>query len=329
MKVIIPMGGGGTRMRPHTYTKPKPMVTVAGKPVLGHILDALAPLSPDDVVFIVGQMADKVQQYVSAHYSFATHYVEQKEPKGQAHALHLARDYMTGPIVIVFVDTIFEADMRNIPQDCDVVCYVKEVPDPRRFGIAILEDGYVTRLVEKPANPVSNLAVIGLYYIREGETLAAAVEELLRRDIKTKGEYFLADALQLMIDGGAKFRAVTVDVWEDCGKPEAVLQTNRYLLDKSGGHAGQAQDSIIVPPVHIADSARVVHSVIGPHVSISENAVIERSIIKDSIIEPGAHIEDAMLDQSIIGDNARVRGDYLQLNLGDTSLVDFTGHGYE
>jgi glucose-1-phosphate thymidylyltransferase len=329
MKVIIPMAGFGTRLRPHTFTKPKPMVTVAGKPVLAHILDSLAPLDVEEVVFIVGHLGEKIQEYVSAHYNFVAHYVEQKEPKGQAHALHLAREHLTGPLFTLFVDTIFEADLRNIPKDCDGVCYVKEVPDPRRFGIAILENGYVTRLEEKPEDPVSNLAVIGLYYIREGEKLAAAVAEVLRRDIKTKGEYFLATALQLMIDGGAKFKAVTVDVWEDCGKPEAVLQTNRYLLDKTGGHAGKAKKSIIVPPVHIADSARVVHSVIGPYVSIAAGAVVQRSVIKDSIIESGARIEDAMLEQSLVGDNARVRGDYLQLNVGDSSLVDFTGNGYE
>lgn len=329
MKVIIPLAGFGTRLRPHTYTKPKPLINVAGKPVLAHILDSLAGLDVDEMVFIVGHLGEQIQEYVSAHYDFAARYVEQKELKGQAHALYLAREYLTGPILIVFVDTIFEADLHNLPTDYDGVLYVKEVEDPRRFGVAIIKDGVIARLVEKPVEPVSNLAVIGVYYIRQGERLLAAIEELLRRDIKTKGEYFLADALQLMIDGGAKFKAVALEVWEDCGKPETVLQTNRYLLDKTGGHVGHAEDCVIVPPVYIADTARVAQSVIGPYVTIADGAVVQGSIIKDSIVDRGAHIEDAMLTLSLIGEHARVRGACEQLNVGDSSLVDFTGNGYE
>jgi glucose-1-phosphate thymidylyltransferase len=329
MKVIIPLAGFGTRLRPLTFTKPKPLINVAGKPVLAHILDSLAGLDVEEMVFIVGHLGDQIQEYVSAHYDFQARYVEQKELKGQAHALHLAREYLTGPILIVFVDTIFAADLQHLPTDCDGVLYVKEVDDPRRFGVAIIENGIITRLVEKPTEPVSNLAVIGVYYIRQGERLLAAIEELLHRDIKTKGEYFLADALQLMIGGGARFRAVTVDVWEDCGKPETVLQTNRYLLDKTGGYVGNAEDTVIVPPVYIADSARVVQSVVGPYVTIADGAVVQRSIVKDSIIDKGAHIEDATLQTSLIGENARVRGACEQLNVGDSSLVDFTGNGYD
>lgn len=331
MKVVIPLAGFGTRLRPHTFTKPKPLVNVAGKPVLAHILDPLMGLDVEEMVFIVGHLGEQIRDYVSSHYRVPAQYVEQRELKGQAHALHLAREHLTGPLFIIFVDTIFEADLSHLPTDCDGIFYVKEVEDPRRFGIAILdeEQRFVTRVVEKPADPVSNLAVIGAYYIRDGERLQAAVDELLRRDIKTKGEYYLADALQLMIDGGAKFISVTVDVWEDCGKPEAVLQTNRYLLTKTGGRVGGSRDSIIVPPVYIADSAKVEHSVIGPYVTIAEGAVVRHSIIKDSIINAGACIEDAMLNLSIIGDNAHVRGSYDQLNVGDSSLVDATGHGYE
>ncbi len=331
MKVVIPLAGFGTRLRPHTFTKPKPLVNVAGKPVLAHILDPLVSVGVEEMVFIVGHLGEQIQKYVAEHYNVRAHYVEQKELKGQAHALHLAREHLTGPLLVIFVDTIFEADLSRLPTDCDGIFYVKEVEDPRRFGIAILdeEQRYVARVVEKPKDPVSNLAVIGAYYIREGERLRDAVGELLRRDIKTKGEYYLADALQLMIDDGAKFIPVTVDVWEDCGKPEAVLQTNRYLLTKTGGRVGGSRDSIIVPPVYIADSAKVEHSVIGPYVTIAEGAVVRRSIIKDSIINAGACIEDAMLNLSIIGDNAHVRGSYDQLNVGDSSLVDATGHGYD
>jgi glucose-1-phosphate thymidylyltransferase len=227
------------------------------------------------------------------------------------------------------VDTIFEADLSRFPADVDGVLYVKEVEDPRRFGVAIIENGLVTRLVEKPKTPVSNLAVIGVYYIREAERLAAAIKSLLEKDIKTDGEYYLADALQLMIGQGARFTAVPVDVWEDCGKPETVLHTNRYLLDKSGGHVGKVEESIVIPPVYIADSAHVVHSVIGPYVTIADNATIHRSIIRDSIVNEEAVIEDAMLSRSLIGDHARVRGSYEQLNVGDSSQIDQTGNAYE
>lgn len=331
MKVVIPLAGFGTRLRPHTFTKPKPLVNVAGKPVLAHILDPLVNLGVEEMVFIVGHLGDQIQAYVSSHYDIRAHYVEQKELKGQAHALHLARQHLTGPLLIVFVDTIFEADLSQLPTDCDGVFYVKEVEDPRRFGIAILDEQrrFVARVVEKPRDPVSNLAVIGAYYIRKGERLRDAVDELLRRDIKTKGEYYLADALQLMIDDGARFIPVTVPIWEDCGKPEAVLQTNRYLLTKTGGRVGDVRDTIIIPPVYIADSAQVEQSVIGPYVTIADGVVVRRSIIKDSIVNADACIEDAMLNLSIIGDNAHVRGSYDQLNVGDSSLVDATGHGYD
>ena len=329
MKVIIPLAGFGTRLRPHTFTKPKPLINVAGKPVLGHILDSLQGMDPEEIIFIVGYLGEQIEQYVSAQNDFPARYIEQKELKGQAHAIYLARQHLTGPALIVFVDTIFEADMTALPEDCDGVLYVKEVEDPRRFGIVIMEGEYIARLVEKPADPVSNLATIGVYYLRQSEKLCEAIEELMRRDIKTKGEYFLADALQLMIDKGAKFRVATVDVWEDCGKPEAVLQTNRYLLDKTGGHVAAVGDSIVVPPVYIADSARITQSVIGPYVTVADGAVIHRSIIKDSIIGQDAHIEEVLLSGSLIGDNARVRGSYDQLNVGDSSQVDFAGNGYE
>jgi len=329
MKVVIPLAGFGTRLRPHTFTKPKPLINVAGKPVLGHILDSLQDMDVEEIIFIVGHLGDQIEEYVSTTYTFPARYIEQKELKGQAHAIHLARQYLSGPILIVFVDTIFEADLTALPQDCDGVLFVKEVEDPRRFGIVIMEGEYIVRLVEKPTDPVSNLATIGVYYIRESEKLCEAVEKLMRRDIKTKGEYYLADALQLMIDDGARFRIATVNVWEDCGKPEAVLKTNRYLLDKTRGHVGEVEDTIIVPPVYIADSARIAQSIIGPYVTIADGAIVHRSIVKDSIIGRHAHIEEVLLSSSLIGDNARVHGSYDQLNVGDSSQVDFAGDGYE
>lgn len=326
MKVIIPLAGFGTRLRPHTFTKPKPLVNVAGKPVLGHILDKLANLDVEEIVFVTGYLGDQIEAYVSANYHFPARYVEQKELKGQAHALYLTRDYVQGPVLIIFVDTIFETDLSNLSHvEGDGVLYVKRVEDPRRFGVAVLEDGHVTKLIEKPSTFEHNLAVIGVYYIRDSQWLMRAIDELIRRDIKTQGEYFLADALQLMIDQGARMVANELEVWEDCGKPETVLHTNRYLLDQGHGQVVSTENSIIIEPVYIAQSATVVNSIIGPYVTIADEGVIKNSIVRDSIIDERAHIEGAMLSGSLIGRDAKVSGSFERLNVGDSSQVDFAG----
>lgn len=326
MKVIIPVAGFGTRLRPHTYTKPKPLVNVAGKPVLGHILDKLVDLAPEEIIFVTGYLGDQIEAYVSANYKFPARYVEQKELKGQAHALFLTRDYVQGPVLIIFVDTIFETDLRELASvEDDGVLYVKRVEDPRRFGVAVLDDGHVTRLIEKPSTFEHNLAVIGVYYLRDSGWLMRAIEELIRRDIKTQGEYFLADALQLMIDEGARLAARQLEVWEDCGKPETVLHTNRYLLDHGHSQTIPTENSIIIPPVYIARTATVVNSIVGPYVTIADEGVIRNSIVRDSIIDERARIDDAMLSGSLIGRDARVSGSFERLNVGDSSQVDFAG----
>ena len=330
MKVIIPLAGFGTRLRPHTYTKPKPLVSVAGKPVLGHILDKLTGLDIEEIIFIVGYLGDQIRDYVEANYHFPTRYIEQKELKGQAHAIYLAKDYVSGPVLIIFVDTIFDCDLSNLPQEpSDGILYVKEVDDPRRFGVVITEHGFITRLVEKPSTPVSNLAVIGLYYVKDSQMLQDCIAELIEKDIKTQGEYFLADAFQLMIDRGARLVARTVEVWEDCGKPETVLHTNRYLLEHGGAREIPTENSVLIAPVHIAKTAVIKDSVVGPYVSVAEGATIVRSIVQDSIINESARIEDANLSQSLIGKDAHVRGSAQKLNVGDSSQVDLAGHEYD
>jgi glucose-1-phosphate thymidylyltransferase len=330
MQVIIPLAGFGTRLRPHTYTKPKPLISVAGKPVLGHILDKLTDLDIEEIIFVVGYLGDQIRDYVADNYDFPARYVEQEELKGQAHAINLAREYVHGPVLILFVDTIFESDLGTIAEEpSDGIIFAKEVEDPRRFGVVITEKGYITQLVEKPATPVSNLAVIGLYYLRDSKMLFACIDELIRKDIKTKGEYFLADALQLMVNRGAKFVARTVEVWEDCGKPETVLHTNRYLLEHGGAQEIETENSVLVSPVYIEKSAVIKDSVIGPYVSVAGRARITRSIIRDSIINEGAHVEDANLSQSLVGKDAHLRGSSQRFNVGDSSQVDLAGNGYE
>jgi glucose-1-phosphate thymidylyltransferase len=241
----------------------------------------------------------------------------------------LTKDHVSGPVLIVFVDTIFEADLKALSSEpADGVLYVKEVPDPRRFGVVVTEGGFVTRLVEKPSTPVSNLAVIGLYYLKDSVMLMQCISELIERDIRTKGEYFLADALQLMIDRGGKFVPRAVDVWEDCGKPETLLHTNRYLLAHGAAQETETRNSVVVPPVYIDKTAVIEDSVIGPDVSIAQGVTITHSIVRDSIISENAVIEDANLIQSLIGKSAHVRGAAQRLNVGDTSTVNLSGDEY-
>jgi len=342
MKVIIPLAGFGKRLRPHTYTKPKPLVNVAGKAVLGHILDKLQGLDVEEIVFIVGWLGEQIEEYVSANYAFKAHCVEQKELLGQAHAIRLARELVDGEVLIIFVDTIFEADLARLDTvPSDGVIYVKEVENPRRFGVVTLDDqGLITRFVEKPETPVSNLAVIGVYFCRDAPLLFECIDELIEKDIQTKGEYFLADALQLMVDRGSRFNAWTVEVWEDCGTRDSVLETNRYLLEQVPHANGEhAENSIVVPPVYIDPSARVVNSRVGPHVHIGANSVVtdslvgpyvslaegsqvHTSIVKDTIINEESHIEEAMLSWSLVGQGALVRGTFERLNVGDSSEID-------
>lgn len=330
MKVIIPLAGFGKRMRPHTWSKPKPLVNVAGRPVLGHILDKLADLDVqiDELIFVVGWLGKQIEEYYrESSYPYPARYVEQREMLGQAHAIWLAREYLAGPVLIIFVDTIFEADLAGLESSgLDGVLYVKEVQDPRRFGVAVLgDDGLVTSLVEKPDSFENRLAVVGVYYVRDVEWLIRAIEELMDRNLQTKGEFYLADAYSVMIEQGARFRVREVSVWEDCGTPKDVLHTNRFLLEHGRDNSDQLDlpGTVIIPPVFVAPSAKVEHSLIGPHVTIAENSVVRHSIIRDSIINEETYIIDTMLDRSLIGRDAVVRGRYRVLNVGDSSQVDF------
>lgn len=323
MKIVILLAGLGTRLRPHTLTKPKPLVSVAGKPILGHILDQLQGLPAEEYIFIVGYLGEQIEEYVKSHYRIPARFVVQAEPKGQAHAIHLAREHLTGPILSIFGDTIFEANLRQTQNFSeDGLVFVKESEDPRRYGIAILQDGWVKRFVEKPEKPESNLALVGVYYVRNTPLFLECIQEVIERDMQFKGEYYLAHAFQLMADKGAKLRVAAVDVWEDCGSLETLLATQRYLLDKNGGQMAATENSVIRPPVYIAPTARIISSVVGPYVSVAEGSTINDSMIRDSIINEGAAIEGAMLEKSIIGANAQVKGNFRRLDVGDSSKVD-------
>lgn len=330
MKVVIPMAGYGTRLRPHTWSKPKPLVTVAGKPVLGHVLDTFAGLpSIDEVIFIVGYLGQQVEAYVRQAYpNLRARYIEQREMLGQSHAIWLTREHLSGPMLMIFVDTLIEADLARLADEkAGAVAYVKAVPDPRRFGVAeVKRNGRVTRLIEKPDEISNNLAVVGLYYFRQSAELLSAIDSQLQGGQQLQGEYFLADAINIMLERGLDMRVEPVEVWMDCGKPETLLETNRYLLehgrDNSRAASGR-QDVLIVPPVYVDPSAEVRHAVIGPHVTIGAGCVIRRSVLQDSIVDAGSHIVDTMLSQSLIGRDARVVGRYRSLNVGDSSDIGF------
>lgn len=328
MNVIIPLAGFGSRLRPLTYTKPKPLINVAGKAVLGHILDRLTASPIDDMVFIVGFLGEQIQDYVSANYPHLhCHYVEQKELNGQAPAILLARDLVTGPTLVVFVDTLADVDLSVLDREtADGAIYVKAVEDPRRFGVVQLDqDGYITRFVEKPSDINNKLVVIGMYYVKDTAWLMSACNELMRKDIRTKGEYFLSDALNLMIADGAKLRPYQVDVWLDCGKPDTVLETNRYLLEHGHDNSALWRNSqcVVVPPVHIHPSATIEHSVIGPYATIAENCHIVNSVIRDSVVDTGARVTDHVLATSLIGRDAVLIGRPRRFNVGDSSVVGF------
>ena len=324
MKVIIPAAGAGTRLRPHTHTTPKALVQVAGKPILGHILDRLSVLDVEEFIFIIGYMGEKIKNYVDTHYCFKTTYVEQKQRLGLGYAINLARDCVDGqPVLITLDDTILEVDLTTIVQDACSSIGAREVDEPKRFGIIELENGFIKRLVEKPENPPTNIAIVGVYYIQNSPLLFECLQEIIDKDIRTQNEYQLTDGLQLMLEKGEKMKAVPIDGWYDCGKPESLLATNRYLLQKQSNHYNlNLSDSILIPPVYIANTALIKNSVIGPFVSIAGGSRINQSIIQDSIINENAKVENVLLSESLIGENAIVSGRYSRLNVGDSSQIE-------
>lgn len=331
MKVIIPLAGYGTRLRPHTYTKPKPLINVAGKPVLAHILDKLSVLDISEYIFVVGYLGDQIAEFIENDYDLpapAT-YVVQEEMLGQSHAIYLTKDHLNEePVFIVFGDHIFETEFDRIKNPTsDAVIYVKQVDDPRKYGVVMLnEQEHVINFVEKAEEPPTDLAIIGLYYINNGTKLVEALRWQIESETKTKGEFYIADALQYLVDGGMIFGIETVPEWLDCGNPEAVLTANRYLLGR--GDLDNSQDmmgngSIIIPPVSIDPSAKISNAIIGPNVTVGRNCEIDSSIIRDSIVNEGATIKEALLQESIVGRNAYVGGRYRSVNVGASSSIDF------
>jgi glucose-1-phosphate thymidylyltransferase len=325
MKVIVPVAGKGTRLRPHTHTKPKSLVRVAGKPILGHLVDRIRSLPMEELILIIDPDESKeasIRQFLDATAPVPVRYVRQTELKGPAHAIFLARQYIDQDVLIIFNDTLFDADLTQIEtHQGDGMIWVREVDDPRRFGLVELEGNRIVRLVEKPELPSSNLAMIGMYYLKDGPGLMQRIERVMHEGRTVNGEFYLPDPLQLMLDEDYRLEAAQVRGWYDCGTIEALLDTNRVLLANGHQRLIDTIESVIIPPVCIEAEAHIRQSVVGPYVSIASQAVVEHSIISDSIINEGAMVHDALLQRSLIGEHAFVKGGYKRLNVGDSSAV--------
>ena len=325
MKVIIPLAGKGTRLRPHTHITPKPMLKIAGKPVIDYVMDDLQRLGDvEQVIYITGHLKDKVELYTRSKYPFDSVFIEQAVQDGTAGAVALARPYVDQPVFIIFVDTIFDADLSVVHRtDADGIIWVKTVDDYQRFGVVVSDaDGNMTKIVEKPSTPISKRANIGLYYIKNWKLLYEGIDWTLRQP-KNKGEYYLTDAFQYMIEHGAKIRVIDVEGWYDAGEQGTLLETNRTMLEKGRARRPTAvpADVRIVDPVYVEDHVHLKACTIGPNVSISSGSRVEGSELRDTIVGAGATVTDSVLTGSLIGDAAVVEGAHGQINVSDHSVV--------
>ncbi len=325
MEVVIPLAGKGTRLRPHTHTVPKPLLQVAGKAVLDYVVeDVLDRLHVDRLIFITGHLKEQVEDHVRAHYDVPAVFVEQEVQDGTAGAIKLAQPHVDGPLLIIFVDTLFDADLSVISAhpEADGFIWAKEVEDYQRFGVIVTDErGVMRRIVEKPSEPISRLANIGLYYVRDHRLLFEGIDHTLAADPHL-GEYFLTDALQFMIDRGAEIKVLEVEGWYDCGKPETVLATNRHLLETGRGLAPeQARDTKILEPVRIESGVELSAASVGPNVTVGRGSRVVRSTLRNCIVGDDCVIEECDLYDSILGSDIVIRGLRGTFLLGDQSVA--------
>ena len=329
MKAVIPVAGVGTKLRPHTHTQPKPLIPVAGKPILGHIIDNLIHVGIKKQVFIIGYLREKIQEYVEENYTgkIEMEFVVQEPRKGLAHALWLIENQIRGEeeILIVLGDTIFGNDTHKVLEMKGSVLAVHMVDDPREFGIAALDkQNIVEKLTEKPEIPMSNLALVGMYKICEVDILLEVLEEIMQAGIEEEKEYDLTIALMQMIHKGVKFRTHTVESWFDCGRKQSLLLANRILLERKGMTVlDEYEGSVIIPPVYISKGCKITHSIVGPYVAIAENAQITNSIVRNSILGAYSNLESIILQSSVIGNDTSLRGKSNSINIGDNTEIDF------
>ena len=331
MKAVIPVAGAGTRLRPHTYTQPKPLIPVAGKTIISFIIDQLVEVGIRDFVFIIGYLGEKIKLYLDKNYpELNKEYVVQNKREGSGHAIWTAREAIkdADEIFVFFGDTIIDFDIQKVLNEPNSCFCVKQVDDPREFGVVEYdENGIVNRVVEKPNIPKSNMAMVGLYKIKEVKMLIDIIDKNIQNNIMTHGEYQLTDGLMGMIEKGVKFTTILVNNWFDCGKKEILLETNAKLLDKEGYASNDLpafDNTIIIHPVSIGKDCKISNSIIGPHVTIGNNVVIDYSIVKESIIGSYASINEVVLQQSLVGSDAAIKGLSQSLNIGDNTEIDFS-----
>lgn len=326
MRAIIPVAGLGSRLKPHTHTIPKVLLNVGGKPILGHILDKLIEENIFKATFIYGHLGELIKTYVNENYkSIDAVFIEQEKLEGLGHAIYTAiPTFDEEELFIILGDTVFDVDLKNVFHEKISSLGIKRVDDPSRFGVAIMNNGRIEKLIEKPKDKVSDLALVGLYYITNSNALIKSLTTLVEKNIRTRGELQLTDALQLMIEDGEVMKTFNVDGWYDCGKPETLLSTNQFLLTSKANKTTKDFPSVvIIPPVFISESAIVENSVIGPFTTISDDAKVYNAVIRNSIIGTSAEVARTMLENSIIGNNSIIKGNYKKLNTGDSSEIDF------
>lgn len=328
MKAIIPVAGAGTKLRPHSYTQPKALIPLAGKTVLSIIIDQMREAGIHEFIFIVGYLGDKIRDYVRTKYpDLQAHYVQQIDRQGVGHAIQITKEVVNNDeVIVVLGDTICEYNVQEVVNSPGSMLGVRKVDDPREFGVAeIDEDGFIDHVVEKPHIPKSNMALVGIYKIKESNQLFQCLESNFFQGLRTHGEYSLTDALDCMLKQGVKFKPFKVESWFDCGRKETLLESNATLLKKFAANNKtdyHFENTVIIPPVSIGEGCDIKNSIIGPNVTIGENTKINDSIVRNSIIGSFSNLVDIVLEASIIGSDTGLKGETRTLNIGDNTNID-------
>ncbi len=334
MKIIVPMAGIGSRLRPHTLTIPKPLTLIAGKPIVQRLVEDIAKVlnqKIDEIAFVIGPTfpanTNKKLLDIAKNLGAKGVVTIQKEALGTAHAIQCAKESLQGPCVVAFADTLFKADF-TLDSKADGAIWVKKVDNPNAYGVVKTKDGVITDFVEKPQTFVSDLAIIGIYYFKKGEILRDEIQYLLDNNITEKGEFQLTNALENMKQKGMKFVPGQVDEWMDCGNKEITVETNSRLLQFAYEEGKNMvsdnvilENSEIIQPCYIGDNVKLINTIIGPNVSLGTNCVVENSKIKDSLIQTNTNIKNAKLANSMIGNNVVYNGDFTSISIGDYSIL--------
>lgn len=332
MRVLIPVAGVGTRLRPLTYTQPKPLIPVAGKPIISYIIDELIEFGVNEFVFVIGYLGEKIKHFIEEKYpDIQKEFIQQDKRKGLGHAVWIAKDAIADAqeLFIAVGDTIFDTNVKEVLSAPTSAFAIKKVDDPRSFGVVEMNEfGFATAVKEKPRIPKSNMALIGMYKVKEVTQLIEALDFIVANKVKTLGEYQLTDAFMRMIDNGVQFKSIKVKNWYNCGKKSILLDTNAKLLkhqsQTKAPYIQMENGSIIIPPVSIGKNCSIIASIVGPNVTIGDNAKLERAICRDSIIGSYSVLEEVVLHQSVIGSDTSIKGLSQSFNIGDNTEIDFS-----